>query len=159
MTSKTVLDEEDPTVPLLGHQHGAEASPPKEPPQGLRELLATPQIPFLLALILIFEFAIILGMVPVTAIMETAICQRHADSLGPEGCKSIVVQKELALIKGWLVTAETVPSIVAAVPYGRLADSIGRVPVMRWSIVGMLINSLLTTAICECNNSTRAVYL
>ncbi|GLB07194.1 hypothetical protein AtubIFM57258_002517 [Aspergillus tubingensis] len=65
---------------------------------------------------------------------------------GPE-CQMDRVQREVALLQGWKATLEQVPGILFAVPYGVLADQIGRRPVLLLCAVGFTLSDAWTKAV------------
>lgn len=91
--------------------------------------------------------------VPAMRLAENIICHHHYDQIeGPghigfgdnidEGlCKGDEVQKELNVIFSVIPVLEAIPSLVTIVPYGLLADRIGRKPVIILSLVGLLLNA------------------
>ena len=56
-------------------------------------------------------------------------------------CKAVPVQSELGYVIGWKDTFEVLPSLIISVPFGMLADRIGRRPIM--------FNALFWTSITE----------
>ncbi|KAJ5158044.1 Major facilitator superfamily domain general substrate transporter, partial [Penicillium coprophilum] len=91
------------------------------------------------------DFGNYLGYAPHIEILESIICRQagSGNSFGiDDKCKSPLVQGELALINGWKDTFDQVPGILLALPYGFAADSIGRKPIMVFSLVGLLLEEI-----------------
>lgn len=63
-------------------------------------------------------------------------------------CTIDPVQNEVALVTQLLNTFDQIPSILLAVPFGILADRIGRRPVLLLSIAGGLLEDIFTKLIC-----------
>lgn len=95
-----------------------------------------------------------------------------SDQLDREKCKIEPVQSELALINGWTDTFQTIPGrsfwivdsgapciiheshmfltgILLALPYGALADRIGRKPVLLLGMAGCLLGETWVRFVCE----------
>ncbi|KAJ5629585.1 hypothetical protein N7528_003242 [Penicillium herquei] len=103
----------------------------------------------LLAAFLMFSvnFGHFMGTAPQLAIFEDIIwLGREASHMIIEFdnniCKSEPVQSELAFISGWKNTLDVLPALILALPYGVLADKVGRRP--------FVILSTVATAISEC---------
>ncbi|KAL5612924.1 hypothetical protein BROUX41_003999 [Berkeleyomyces rouxiae] len=83
-------------------------------------------------------------MLPMLRLMEDAVChQERGDTsrglLDEKLCKTGRVQARLGYLVGWQQVAEGVVSIVAAMPYGVLADRVGRKPALLSSWCGMTV--------------------
>jgi MFS family permease len=146
MVAQTAADE---TQPLL-----ADASTGTTPNRSSSKKL------MILLMCAIFVLAVDFGndmaLAPETAIFEQIICRNHgllssgADSPptgtipidGSDTCKSEAVQAELALVLGYKIMFEVLPSIFLSLPYGVLSDHWGRKPVIYLGIVGMLLGEL-----------------
>lgn len=104
-------------------------------------------------LIFLADFGFFLAIPPQTKIFEDILCRQyyaaHPTPLFEQNCKIVPVQSELARINGWKDTFDAVPSILVAVPYGALADRIGRKPCLLLSLVGVLISEVWTRLVCE----------
>ncbi|OOO14123.1 hypothetical protein OAory_01027180 [Aspergillus oryzae] len=79
---------------------------------------------------LILDITSAVPTAPRMVIFEDIICRNHyaawwdISKLGD--CKVKAVQGELALINGWKETFEKIPALLVSIPYGALADRIGR---------------------------------
>ncbi|KAL6808389.1 putative MFS multidrug transporter [Trichoderma camerunense] len=81
------------------------------------------------------------------AILQDIVCKSHYEegqslSMDDDRCKVDAVQSEVAFINGWKDVFEMLPAIILAVPYGALADRIGRKSVFLLAIVGIGMNDL-----------------
>ncbi|RMZ69647.1 Major facilitator superfamily domain general substrate transporter [Pyrenophora seminiperda CCB06] len=96
---------------------------------------------------------------PQTRIFEANLCLKHYRETDPSVipahgmiaeklCKVDIVQQRLAGIFGWQDMFDAVPGMLLAVPYGTLADKVGRKPVFLASLVGMLLSYAWALLIC-----------
>ncbi|KAI0127727.1 major facilitator superfamily domain-containing protein [Xylariales sp. AK1849] len=87
-----------------------------------------------------------IAMVPTVAILEMIVCRRFYESslvwAADERCKAEAVQSEVAYINGWKDAFEMLPAILLAVPYGSLADRIGRKKVLLLVVLGCFLNDV-----------------
>jgi len=111
-----------------------------------------------LAFAAIFLFELAIGvMTPATnSMMETIICRNFYSFVGDPlslaedpRCKAPEVQGRLAMLRGWQLTIECIPAIVCAVPFGILADKIGRKRVLLISLFGFYLSLIWTDIVCE----------
>ncbi|KAJ5667315.1 adenylate cyclase [Penicillium longicatenatum] len=86
------------------------------------------------------------SIAPQLQIFEQTICRDYYPSIGvsintldQDQCNIEPIQSELALINGWLDTFQTVPGLFLAVPFGAVADRIGRKPVLLAGMAGCLL--------------------
>ncbi|KAL6689763.1 putative MFS multidrug transporter [Trichoderma pleuroticola] len=81
------------------------------------------------------------------AILQDIVCKGQYEggqslSMDDDRCKVDAVQSEVAFINGWKDVFEMLPAIILAVPYGALADRIGRKKIFLLAIVGIAMNDL-----------------
>ncbi|RAQ41842.1 MFS multidrug transporter [Aspergillus flavus] len=92
---------------------------------------------------LILDITSAVPTAPRMVIFEDIICRNHyaawwdISKLGD--CKVKAVQGELALINGWKETFEKIPALLVSIPYGALADRIGRKKVLILALTGCLL--------------------
>lgn len=88
---------------------------------------------------------------PIMRTLESIICNSYYKSTLPVGmvlpdpipedhCKIPIVQSQLAMLKGWDLTFSCIPGIIAAVPYGVMADKYGRKLVLMLALLGVLLS-------------------
>ena len=112
-------------------------------------------------------------MAPRMVIFEDIICRNHyAGIAGVADCKIEPVQSELARINGWKRTFTMIPGmrnffffscfngvacglanasgigLALSIPYGALADRIGRSKVLSLALCGVLLNETWTAIVC-----------
>jgi MFS family permease len=106
---------------------------------------------------------------PRTRIFEANIClsyyrEHDASVIGPDGtipesqCKIDAVQQKMAMIFGWQDMFDALPGILLAVPFGTLADRVGRKWIFTASLFGLQLSSAWVLLICKphgCNRGTR----
>ncbi|OJZ85575.1 hypothetical protein ASPFODRAFT_135977 [Aspergillus luchuensis CBS 106.47] len=99
-------------------------------------------------IILVQDFAEYLSQAPQTEVWLEIVTRKFCPvgQDGPE-CQMDRVQREVALLQGWKDTLEQVPGILFAVPYGVLADRIGRRPVLLLCAVGFTLSDAWTKAV------------
>ncbi|KZF23301.1 MFS general substrate transporter [Xylona heveae TC161] len=85
--------------------------------------------------------------VPVTRLIEDNLCRRYLGNSHRQGspiderlCKTDQIQSKLAYLNGSLALVEALVSLVAAFPFGVLADILGRKPIILLSSVGSLLS-------------------
>ncbi|OQE40915.1 hypothetical protein PENCOP_c005G08124 [Penicillium coprophilum] len=132
--------EPDEQAPLLGRHETGDDDQSKSTSFPHRRLLLLVCVSVVAA-----DFGNYLGYAPHIEILESIICRQagSGNSFGiDDKCKSPLVQGELALINGWKDTFDQVPGILLALPYGFAADSIGRKPIMVFSLIGLLFEEI-----------------
>jgi MFS family permease len=141
-------DEEG--LPFLNH----DTAPDKSKPWVAMVVLA-------FALVAIIDIGAFLGEAPRTRVFEANIClgyYQETDSsvIGEDGtiseklCKVDAVQQKMAMIFGWQEMFDAIPSIFLAIPFGVLADKVGRKWIFTASLMGLQLNSAWVLGICEC---------
>lgn len=112
------------------------------------------------ALVAIIDMGAFLAEAPRTRVYEANICLRHyrendlsvigADGTIPEKlCKVDAVQQKMAMVFGWQEMFDALPSIFLAIPFGVLADKVGRKWIFTASLMGLQLNSAWVLGICE----------
>ena len=113
----------------------------------------------LYGLFYLFRFALALVDVPKVRLIEYAVCQQYyrsyphakgaSDISIPEmQCKLEPIQAEVALITGWRMSLDAIPSILAATFFGTLADIVGRRPVLFLVCLGELLALIWSVLVC-----------
>lgn len=106
---------------------------------------------FLVCIVIItIDFGDALSVAPQTQILEDIVCRAlHRDTvISASTCKGIDVQSELALINGWKETFDQIPGIILALPYGFMADRVGRKQVAMLSMLGLTMQEVAVRIIC-----------
>ncbi|KAH3962365.1 hypothetical protein HBI46_046670 [Parastagonospora nodorum] len=112
-----------------------------------------------LLLVTIIDVGAFLAEPPKTRIYETNIClayyREHDNSaIGADGripeqlCKIDEVQQKLAMIFGWQDTFDAIPGILLAIPFGTLADRVGRKWIFAASLLGCWLSSAWVLLVC-----------
>ncbi|KAL3424549.1 major facilitator superfamily transporter [Phlyctema vagabunda] len=109
-----------------------------------------------ITIVFILEFASMLMKIPSLRIYEDIICHRYYEHLSGVGhiglngkidegmCKGDEVQNELNLILGVEQFVIAIPGLLVVIPYGLLADRIGRKPIFLLILVGYILSGLWT---------------
>ncbi|KAK5994895.1 Efflux pump ustT [Cladobotryum mycophilum] len=99
------------------------------------------------AIQLLLDVGSTIALVPHTSIIQDIVFSNyyaringHNETLPIDRCKSVPVQSEVAFIDGWQAAIENVPTMLLAIPYGALADRIGRKQVLLLVIAGIIMN-------------------
>ena len=110
------------------------------------------------ALLYLFYFAVYLLEIPKVRLIEHAVCQRYRSHPLAEGgaeynvperqCKLVPIQAEVALITGWRMSLDAIPSVLTITFYGALADQIGRKPALLLVCLGELLALIWTVLVC-----------
>lgn len=113
-----------------------------------------------LVMVTIIDVGAFLGEPPKTRIYETNLClsyYREHDSsvidsngsISEKLCKIDAVQQKLAMIFGWQDTFDAIPSILLAIPFGTMADRVGRKWIFAASLLGCELSSAWVLLICK----------
>lgn len=105
-----------------------------------------------ISLLVLIEFGAYLATIPLNQVLEENICrQMHLGAtLAPNDprCKDKSVQSELSMIRGWQSTFDFIPGLLVAVPYGMLADKVGRGIVLTLASLGLTLSSGFYILVC-----------
>ncbi|KAJ5131395.1 uncharacterized protein N7515_007434, partial [Penicillium bovifimosum] len=136
------------TEPLLGS--GTTARPARHPKKLLICILCA-------IFLLSADFGFFMSTAPQVAVYEEIICRNYQANLHKAGnetlgdsnpCKSEAVQGELALVIGYQNTLDVLPGMALSLPYGVLADSWGRRPVLYLSMLGIVLGEIWVKIVC-----------
>ncbi|PWY87875.1 MFS general substrate transporter [Aspergillus sclerotioniger CBS 115572] len=141
--------EPSSTTPLLGDDQ-----PPKKDISNIRALVICA------AFIFIVDFASELQFAPTNQLLELSVCRSYYRSLDPSNiapdgtilgktCKIDVIQREVAMLRGWLGLAQALPGLLLAIPYGLLAQRYGRKLVAALGLSGEILASLWIWLACH----------
>lgn len=145
--------EDDPSEdePLLPASPEVKPSIPFPPTPSPRPIIA-----LLTGVTFILNFGGFIMTMPLTRVCEDIICQHYYANLSEPSpprpisealCKGDPVQSELAIVIGGKFFTTCLPSLALSIPYGLLADRIGRKPVFLLSMAGSLLSELSGLAI------------
>ncbi|KAK4145118.1 general substrate transporter [Dichotomopilus funicola] len=154
--SLELADEGDeyslPHTPFGNHDSNGNSPQPQSPPKyGFRRFLARfqatqPRTIVILLAVLMFCVATsgMLILIPLFRLLEDAVCHVHygvprGEPIDERRCKGDDVQQELAFLGGVAAMVNSFVGLVAAVPYGVLADRIGRKPSFVIAYLGMMM--------------------
>lgn len=101
-------------------------------------------------MVLLTDFAAFFLDAPQTSILEGNICDRyyqHTSSPADRDCRAGPVQAELATVNQMLSTFNRLPGLFAATPFGIIADRYGRRPVFVLTILGALLQDVVSKTI------------
>ncbi|KAF1848741.1 MFS general substrate transporter [Cucurbitaria berberidis CBS 394.84] len=148
------IEEGAPFLPSTGPTASLPLVPPpsKKKPWVLLVLLA-------FALVAIIDVGAFLAEPPKIRVYEANLCllyyREHDPSvIGDNGaipeqlCKVDAVQQKMAMIFGWQDMFDAIPGILLAVPFGTLADRIGRKWIFAASLMGLQLSSAWALLIC-----------
>lgn len=146
-------DEHDEHTPLLADPESAPSTDHEQQQQkeSRGSIISRPLIQCILIMMLV-EFAAPFVDTPSTRVQEEIICRSfHPDIANGDDprCKGDDVQGELAFINGWFLTFTLIPGLVLSVPYGLLADKVGRKFVLNLSILGTVLSVAALVLICR----------
>ncbi|KAF7889030.1 hypothetical protein EAF00_009330 [Botryotinia globosa] len=111
--------------------------------------------------VLLVEIGDYLLQAPLARTLEDILCREYYSSAPlsefseaprlsiPESqCKNDVIQGKLAMLKGWDGTLACIPGLIMSVPFGVLADKIGRKAVLFMSLIGAGLGLVWVQVIC-----------
>jgi MFS family permease len=70
------------------------------------------------------------------------------DGVAEEFCKNHVIQGEVAMLRGWLITIEAFVMLLVSVPWGYAADVYGRRPIVFLLMLGLFFRAAWIQAVC-----------
>ncbi|KAJ9485796.1 hypothetical protein VN97_g7573 [Penicillium thymicola] len=150
------MDHENETAPLLGPRRSRSSLRPQNPH------LATS----LLSLCIFFlSGATAIVQVPLTQLMEDNLCDRYLGEIGRQDsidiaiCKVDRIQSKLAYLNASFGVIESVTSLIAAFPYGVLADKLGRKPIIYLSNTGTVLYLAYVLAVLKFSNLLAIEYI
>ncbi|KAF4761242.1 hypothetical protein N7455_002820 [Penicillium solitum] len=148
------MHHENETAPLLGPRRSRSPLRPQNPH------LAT----FLLSLCIFFlSGATAIVQVPLTQLMEDNLCDQYLGEIGRQGsraiCKADGIQSKLAYLNASFGVIESVTSLIAAFPYGVLADKLGRKPIIYLSSTGSVVYLAYVLAVLKFSNLLVIEYI
>ncbi|OAA55358.1 Major facilitator superfamily domain, general substrate transporter [Akanthomyces lecanii RCEF 1005] len=77
---------------------------------------------------------------PFMQLLEDAICRkRYGGGSQYDGCDAMPIQSEIAHLVGWATTFKLIPTILLSVPFGLLADKLGRKLTLSLSLLGVML--------------------
>ncbi|KAI1276953.1 major facilitator superfamily domain-containing protein [Xylaria sp. FL0933] len=95
---------------------------------------------------------------PLLAVYERSLCityyDAHPDLTEPllmnsnSRCKIVPIQQDLATVRGWKSLFDAIPALLFAIPFGRMADRVGRPRVYVLSLVGSALALSWELIIC-----------
>ncbi|KAK9435634.1 Major facilitator superfamily domain, general substrate transporter [Metarhizium brunneum] len=113
-------------------------------PDALRSIVAAFTIHLLL------NIATNIALTPQTAILQDIVCKQYYDGVDSlagtthvqdkDRCGVVPVQSEVAYVIGWEAAIENIPNMLLAVPFGALADKVGRKRILLVALFGMFMN-------------------
>ncbi|KJK78447.1 hypothetical protein H634G_06145 [Metarhizium anisopliae BRIP 53293] len=113
-------------------------------PDALRSIVAAFTIHLLL------NIATNIALTPQTAILQDIVCKQYYDGVDSlagtthvqekDRCSVVPVQSEVAYVIGWEAAIENIPNMLLAVPFGALADKVGRKRILLVALFGMFMN-------------------
>ncbi|KAM3073471.1 hypothetical protein ACMFMG_004631 [Clarireedia jacksonii] len=113
--------------------------------------------------VLLIEIGDFMTQAPAARIIEDIICRAYfssapfstpsgidlpSGSIPEEDCKSDIIQGKMAMLKGWDQMFSCIPGLIMAVPYGVLADRVGRRPVLFSSLMGLMASVAWAMTVC-----------
>lgn len=145
-------EQADERRPLLEHE---EDFTPHRPHHSIIRTTHSPRVVIAIIVFIIFvlSFAGTMMTFPSLRIYEDIICHRYYEHLTGEGhiglegkidegmCKGDEVQNELNIVLGVEQFLQALPGMLVAIPYGLLADRVGRKPVLGIVVIGYIVST------------------
>ncbi|KAF5871299.1 putative alternative oxidase protein [Botrytis fragariae] len=111
--------------------------------------------------VLVVEIGNYMLQAPLARTLEDILCRDYYSSAPLSGyseaprlsipeshCKNDVIQGKLAMLRGWDGTLACIPGLIMSVPFGVLADKIGRKAVLFMSLIGIGLGLVWVQVIC-----------
>jgi hypothetical protein len=98
-------------------------------------------------------FGISITAVPVTRLVEGAICQRYYATefkIRENLCKVDGVQSNLAYLLGGYSSLTSLPALFLAIPYGILSEHVDRRFILLVNSLSGVLENIFLVAICTC---------
>lgn len=112
--------------------------------------------------VLLVEIGDYMLQAPLARTLEDILCRDYYSSAPLSGfseaprlsipeshCKNDVIQGKLAMLRGWDGTLACIPGLIMSVPFGVLADKIGRKAVLFMSLIGIGLGLVWVQVICK----------
>lgn len=149
-------NEVDERAPLLP---GAREEPEHDKPSKLWNQ-KTYTFALIITLLIFLNGGNIVQEAPKTRLFESIFCSHFyrdhdpsfigADGTVPERfCKIEPVQSDVAMLKGWQVFLDNIPSILLAIPFGILADKYGRKPIILLNSIAFCLRISWIMVVCH----------
>jgi len=111
--------------------------------------------------LLISNFGDNIKVGPEIRLYELLVCRRYYlehdpskvdndGSVNESYCKLDILQGELSMLRGWLFSWLLLAGIFVAVPFGLLADSLGRKIVIGCSLISVTLTKAWIILVCAC---------
>lgn len=153
-------DSHEEDAPLLSPIHSEASLPLPEPRRKEKKKPWIVLCVLVFLLIAIVDVGAFLAEAPKTRVYEANIClqyyqEQDPSKIGPNGavpeelCKEDIIQQRMAMIFGWQDLFDAIPGILLAIPFGTLADKVGRKWVFVGSLMGLQLNSAWILIICK----------
>ncbi|KAK0737885.1 major facilitator superfamily domain-containing protein [Schizothecium vesticola] len=133
-------DVDEPSRPFAGAKRAGRG------PCAAHLQVQKPRTIVLLLALLMFTIVTsgMLILMPIFRLVEDTMCHRYykkdpSEKIDERLCKIDGVQSELAYLGGWAALLSSSVGLVAALPYGVLADKIGRKPTFVLSYIGIIL--------------------
>lgn len=148
--------EDDERAPLLPDRH--EVPGQDKPPKIWNQKTYT--FALIIVLLILLNGGNTVQEAPKTRLFESIFCshfyREHDPSfIGPDGtvlerfCKIEPVQSDVAMLKGWQVFLDNIPSILLAIPFGILADKYGRKPIILLNSIALCLRISWIMVVCH----------
>jgi MFS family permease len=138
------------------HPENDAERPTECPPIQERTTTAWYPVLAMLSMLFIEGMGYFMALAPQTRLFEKLVCEQHYSigtraSGGPpteEMCKIPEVQNAVAMLFGFQAFFDGLPGLILAMPYGVLADQIGRKRILVLSMLGQVLGGCWILFIC-----------